>query len=422
MTNNQKLFQTLRKKYTHFHYLKFVFDVQESCVFMQFFFQTENLIFSPKMTLKLGKYAQQMKKSEMEGLVFNIGLIELISYWKVVCSPQIVIHDYAMDEKQQNWWKKLYYKGLGEFFYQNEIDCTFTNFVQFSFADEAKPYFRLYFKEIEPSQKVIVPIGGGKDSVVTLEELRQKNEVIPFIINPRGATLDCANVAGFKNLDEIVILDREIDKNLLTCNKQGFLNGHTPFSAMLAFYTLLVSYATNTHEIALSNEASANEATVLGTEVNHQYSKSLEFEKDFRQYVQHYMGNCAHYYSFLRHFSELQIAEKFAQYPQYFPVFRSCNAGSKENKWCCNCPKCLFAYIILAPFIDKKTRLQIFGEDLLNKPEMKHFFNQLTGKESTKPFECVGTIEEVISALKMLDNEKEKSCLLEEFNNSILKI
>jgi len=327
-----------------------------------------------------------------------------------------------MDEKQQNWWKKLYYKGLGEFFYQNEIDCTFTNFVQFSFADEAKPYFRLYFKEIEPSQKVIVPIGGGKDSVVTLEELRQKNEVIPFIINPRGATLDCANVAGFKNLDEIVILDREIDKNLLTCNKQGFLNGHTPFSAMLAFYTLLVSYATNTHEIALSNEASANEATVLGTEVNHQYSKSLEFEKDFRQYVQHYMGNCAHYYSFLRHFSELQIAEKFAQYPQYFPVFRSCNAGSKENKWCCNCPKCLFAYIILAPFIDKKTRLQIFGEDLLNKPEMKHFFNQLTGKESTKPFECVGTIEEVISALKMLDNEKEKSCLLEEFNNSILKI
>jgi hypothetical protein len=380
MTNKQELFQTLRKKYTHFHYLRYAFDVQNNCVFMQFFFQTENLIFSPKMTLKLGKYAQKMKKSEMEGLVFNIGLIELISYWKAVCSPQIVIHDYAMDEKQQNWWKKLYYKGLGEFFYQNEIDCTLNDFVQFSFTDEAKPYSHLNFKEVEFSQQVIVPIGGGKDSVVTLEELRQKNGVIPFIINPRGATLDCANVAGFNNLDEIVILDREIDKNLLTCNKQGFLNGHTPFSAMLAFYTLLVSYATNTREIALSNEASANEATVLGTEVNHQYSKSLEFETDFRQYVQHYMGNGAHYYSFLRHFSELQIAEKFAQYPQYFPVFRSCNAGSKENRWCCNCPKCLFAYIILAPFIDKKTRLQIFGEDLLNKPEMEHFVNQRIGK------------------------------------------
>jgi len=415
MVNNQELFHTLRKKYTHFHYLKYEFQIMKNCVLMQFFFQTNELIFTPKMTLNLGKHAQNMHKNEIDGLIFNIGLIELVSYWKATCSPQIIIHNYILDETQQNWWKKIYYKGLGEFFYQNKIDCTLNDFVQFSFAEEAKSYSHLHFKKIEPSQKIIVPIGGGKDSVVTLEELRRVHKVIPFIINPRGATLDCVHIAGFKDLDEIVILDREIDANLLTCNKQGFLNGHTPFSAMLAFYTLLASYGTGVREIALSNEASANEATVLGTEVNHQYSKSLEFEEDFRQYVQDYMGNCAHYYSFLRSFSELQIAEKFAQYPQYFPVFRSCNVGSKENKWCGNCPKCLFAYIILAPFIDKNTRLHIFGEDLLNKPEMRHFFNQLIGREATKPFECVGTVEEVIAALKMLDNNAENSYLLEEF-------
>jgi len=116
------------------------------------------------------------------------------------------------------------------------------------------------------------------------------------------------------------------------------------------------------------------------------------------------MNSCAYYYSYLRKLSELKIAKKFARYPQYFSVFRSCNAGSKENKWCCNCPKCLFAYIILAPFIDKQTLLQIFGEDLLNKPEMKHYLNQLTGKEATKPFECVGTVKEVVAALKKLDS------------------
>jgi len=417
MTNNQELFHSLRKKYTHFHYLNFEFNVKDNCFFMQFFFQTNELVFAPKMTLNLGKYAQNLNISDLEGLIFNIGMIELVSYWKATCSPQIVIHNYVLDEKQQNWWKKLYYKGLGEFFYQNEIECLFDDFVQFSFADNANPYSDLHFKNIETSQKVIVPIGGGKDSVVTLEELKTEKEVIPFIINPRGATLDCARVAGFNikttNLeplfskaplvaDDIVILERSIDENLLTCNKQGFLNGHTPFSAMLAFYTVLVSYGTNTREIALSNEASANEATVLGTDVNHQYSKSLEFEKDFQHYVQHYMGDCAHYFSYLRNFSELQIAEKFSKYPQYFSVFRSCNAGSKENKWCCNCPKCLFAYIILAPFIEKNALLQIFGEDLLNKPEMERFLNQLTGKEATKPFECVGTVEEVNAALKML--------------------
>jgi hypothetical protein len=403
---SQKEFKAdLQKKYPQFHYLKYEFEVQNNEIFMQFFFQAEELIFTPNMKLKLGKYAQNMHKNEMEGLVFNIGLIEVVSYWKATCSPNIVIHDYVLDKKQQDWWKKLYYKGLGEFFYQNKIECSPDDFVQFSFAENAKPYSDLCFKQIGNSQKVIVPVGGGKDSVVTLEELKNKKEVIPFIINPRGATLDCAQVAGFKGLEDIVILEREIDANLLTCNKQGFLNGHTPFSAMLAFYTLLASYGTGAREIALSNEASANEATVLGTEVNHQYSKSLEFENDFQDYVQNYMGSSAHYYSYLRNFSELQIAEKFAKYPQYFPVFRSCNAGSKENKWCCNCPKCLFAYIILAPFMEKNALLQIFGEDLLNKPEMQHFLNQLTGKEPTKPFECVGTVEEVTTALKMLDEK-----------------
>jgi hypothetical protein len=392
------------RNFYEFHYLKSEFEVQNNCVFMQFFFQTEKLIFTPKIALRLGKYAQNMHKSEIEGLVFNIGMIELVSYWKATCSPQIVIHDYVLTKPQQNWWKKLYYKGLGEFFYQNKIECSIEDFVHFSFVGNAKPYTDLHFKKIDESSKIIVPIGGGKDSAVTLEELKTAHEIIPFIINPRGATLDCAYVAGFKTIEDIVILEREMDENLLICNKQGFLNGHTPFSAMLAFYTLLVSYGTGTRAIALSNEASANEATVLGTEVNHQYSKSLEFEKDFQEYVENFMGNCAHYYSYLRNFSELQIAEKFAQYPQYFSVFRSCNAGSKENKWCCNCPKCLFAYIILAPFIEKNTLLQIFGEDLLNKPEMKHFLNQLTGKEATKPFECVGTVEEVVTALKMVKN------------------
>ncbi|MDR2971448.1 MAG: hypothetical protein LBU83_05915 [Bacteroidales bacterium] len=417
MDNKQPLFHSLRNNYTHFHYLNYECNVKDNCVFVQFFFQTNELVFAPKMTLKLGKYAQNLKNSEISGLVFNIGLIELISYWKATCSPNIVIHNYILNKTQQNWWKKLYFKGLGEFFYQNKIECNLEDFVHFSFAEDAKPYSDLFFKEISLSQKAIVPIGGGKDSVVTLEELRKKQDVIPFIINPRGATLDCAEVAGFKDTDEIVILEREIDSNLLTCNKQGFLNGHTPFSAMLAFYTLLVSYGTGVRDIALSNEASANEATVLGTDVNHQYSKSLEFETDFQQYVKQYMGNCANYFSYLRNFTELQIAGKFAHYPQYFSVFRSCNAGSKENIWCCNCPKCLFAYIILAPFIDKKTRVMIFGEDLLNKPEMKHFFHQLIGKEDTKPFECVGTVEEVVTALKMLDPLKENSCLLNKWNS-----
>jgi hypothetical protein len=106
-------------------------------------------------------------------------------------------------------------------------------------------------------------------------------------------------VAGFDTLEQIFIIEREIDPLLLKVNAKGYLNGHTPFSAMLAFYTVLAAHLTQTRDIALSNESSANEATIVGTEINHQYSKSLEFERDFQDYVAHFMNDCAHYYSHL---------------------------------------------------------------------------------------------------------------------------
>ena len=129
------------------------------------------------------------------------------------------------------------------------------------------------------------PIGGGKDSVVTLELLRNSSmEILPLIINPRGATLNSIEKGGFSQKSYIKIR-RTIDKHLLELNDKGYLNGHTPFSAMLAFVSLFSSLMTNTPNIALSNENSANESTVKGEDINHQYSKSLEFEEDFRSYV-----------------------------------------------------------------------------------------------------------------------------------------
>jgi hypothetical protein len=281
--------------------------------------------------------------------------------------------------------------------------------MDFTFAVGAPDASALTFPRVGESARVIVPIGGGKDSVVTLEELRAEREVVPFIINPRGATLECACIAGFRAPEDIIVLQRQIDPELLKLNAEGYLNGHTPFSAMLAFYTTLLSAVTGIRDVALSNESSANEPTIPGTYINHQYSKSLEFELDFRQYVQDFMGDINHYYSHLRKLTELRIAERFAKHPAYFKVFKSCNAGSKEDKWCCNCPKCLFAYIILSPFIDDATMIDIFGEDLLNKPELAQTFDELAGLSLNKPFECVGTIGEVNEALhRILDSRKDK--------------
>jgi hypothetical protein len=249
-------------------------------------------------------------------------------------------------------------------------------------------------------EKTLVPIGGGKDSVVTLECLRNAMAVTPLIVNPRGATLNCVKTAGY-NDDEFIVINRTLDPTMLKLNAEGYLNGHTPFSALLAFISILVAFGSRSKYIALSNENSANESTVPGTNINHQYSKSIEFESDFRNYVAENLNQEVQYFSFLRPLSELQIAKLFSECEAYHPVFRSCNVGSKQDIWCGHCPKCLFAYIILSPFINPSRLNEIFGKSMLDDMTLELEFRQLIGEAETKPFECVGTVSEVRQALAM---------------------
>jgi hypothetical protein len=151
--------------------------------------------------------------------------------------------------------------------------------------------------------------------------------------------------------------------------------------------------------------------------VNHQYSKSFGFESDFRQYVRDFISPDFNYFSFLRPLNELQIARIFADQVKYYPVFKSCNAGSKTDTWCCNCPKCLFAFTILSPFIPMIELVHIFGKNLFEMPQMLVYLKELTGISEVKPFECVGTIAEVNAALHMFiaRHKREKLPLLVDY-------
>lgn len=417
-------FEELREKHPTFCYEGYDYYVENGKLNIEYRFRIgDEICFAPKMTLKLGRHApnwDSLNLKLLEGVIFNIGMIELLSYWKCTCSPEIKILPYILSEDQQWWWRKLYWCGLGEFFYKNSIETPPETFMNFTFSEGAKPYSELSFVRATDENTIIVPIGGGKDSVVTLEDLRKKCNIVPFIINPRGATIECAKTAGFVDENDILVLNRQIDDNLLELNKQGFLNGHTPFSAMLAFYTTLLSTLTGYRKVALSNESSANEPTIPGTNINHQYSKSLEFELDFREYVDEFMGGCNYYYSHLRELTELQIAEKFAKYPQYFSIFKSCNVGSKEDKWCGHCAKCLFAYIILSPFIPDETMQSIFGADMLNDLSLRQTFDELAGISKIKPFECVGTISEVNEALRRITSTHSDKLLIKHYINEKL--
>ncbi|MDR0532184.1 MAG: hypothetical protein LBG83_09000 [Oscillospiraceae bacterium] len=209
-----------------------------------------------------------------------------------------------------------------------------------------------------------------------------------------------------------------IDAALLQRNAEGYWNGHTPFSAIVAFLGLYGAYLVGAGELVLSNEASANEPSVPGTKINHQYSKSYAFERDMNDYIGRRFGLPVRYFSLLRPFHELQIAKQFAALPQYHFAFKSCNVGSKQNVWCCKCAKCLFVYLMLAPFLPTERMFDIFGENLLRSPDLQEDLLALVGGTNQKPFECVGTVKEARAAIELLcGNDVSARRLLRAFNN-----
>ena len=413
--NKSVMFEKCRREYKEFWYNSYKAYEDEEKIYLEYEFEIPKLTkFTPKIQIeKKGLNYKSIQNKYAQNMIFHIGLIELISYWKTTCSPKIIIKCGYLDEKQKEWWKKLYFYGLGELFYTNNIQTDIQNFVNIECIHKQNS---LQYEQIEEeTEGYIVPIGGGKDSIVTLETLpiNKKNDYC-LIINPKPVTLKCAEIAGFES-NNIIKIYRTIDKNVIALNEKGFINGHTPFSAMLAFVSYLIAYLLSKKYVALSNENSANEANVIGEKINHQYSKSFEFECDFEKYANQYLKAKVTYFSFLRPLNELQIAKIFSKHDKYHKTFKSCNVGSKNEEWiwCCNCAKCLFAYIILSPYLYKEKLINIFKTDMFENKKLLNIFLELTGNSKTKPFDCVGTFEEVNFAVSktILNIEKENKKL-----------
>lgn len=402
----------LRKDYPEFIYHGYQIKEEKERICLEYDFEILGLSSFhptwefPKKDEENRKYADD---STFRNLAFSLGMVELISYWKIACPPKVIVEAGALTAEQILWWKDLYFNGLGEFYYTNGISENQEDFMEIVSAGQEISADALSDRRLEGC---LVPVGGGKDSAVTLSLLKGEKETnCCYIINPRGATLKTVERAGYGEA-QMCCVKRTLDKNMLELNKQGYLNGHTPFSAIVAFSATIAAYMEGKKYIVLSNESSANESTVEGSTVNHQYSKSFRFEKAFHDYEAEYIGSGTYYFSMLRPLSEFQIAGYFAKCREFHDIFRSCNAGSKEDKWCGHCPKCLFVCLILSPFLSGEEIIRIFGRDMLNDPDMTEDFRKLTGMEREKPFECVGSRDEVNAAIsltidRMMGQEKD---------------
>ena len=392
-------YNDLKTRYPVFWYHDFTLIESDEEFRVQFDFEIQGLShFNPDFIIAKPKGGDVFSNLRaVREAAFSLGMVELISYWKLTCAPTVIVECGRLNEDQIRWWKKLYFHGLGEFFYKNNIHVDMDGFMNLTSTGEAitgQMDQRVYHGNL-------IPVGGGKDSFVSLELLKDsKEDNHAFVINHVMSAVHAAFAAGYRG-ESLIIAERTLDSRMLEFNKCGFLNGHTPFSALCAFAASLTAIIYGIQNICLSNEDSANESTIKDSTVNHQYSKTFMFEQDFKHYMDTYITPEVHYFSLLRPLSELQIAGLFSTLTDYLPVFRSCNVGQKEEKWCGHCAKCLFVCVLLSAYLDDETLVNIFHADMLNDPTMYDLLAQLTGISDNKPFECVGTRDEVNVAINM---------------------
>ncbi len=413
----------LQKRHPVFTYKSYSYRFAKKDLHISFHFVlAPDIHFRPSLVLKNVPKGNGAEDDILNTFVFHVGMMEIPSYWKAACSPLIVIEAGSLNAQQLGWWRDMILQGMGEFFFKNKIDYTKKGFL--SLASKSSLAHRPFKGNLK--DQILFPLGGGKDAIVSLEVLKKsKKKLLPFVLNPSSVHKKVLLLAGYRNF---ISAERTIDSRLLDLNRKGYLNGHTPFSAYLAFLTSLVSLLWNTKYVMVSNERSSNEgnAHYKGKVINHQYSKTFEFERKFRSYSKKYLASSLEYVSFLRPLYELQIAKLFSRYPKYFKAFLSCNEAQKRSstslKWCGKCAKCLFVCIALHPFLKEKKLVSIFKKNLFQDAMLVSLLEELTGIREVKPFECVGTRKETLAAL-FLSLQKQRGklpILLKYFKNVML--
>lgn len=409
---------------TVFEFTSYAFDPAKKRVVFKYkteFTKKPPLFFTETIILPRYINAKLIDKNLVNQLLESLHIILGISYYKFYCPKKIML-PYSLSKSQAEFWDTVYRKGLGEFFYRNKLNPKISP--KFPYKKDLRVFPREIRRNSAMPTKALVGIGGGKDSIVLAELLKKGNyNITPFVIetNKNSKLADnIIKVIGIKGLK----IKRHLDWQV---QKKHQYNGHIPISAIYAFLGVLTSVLYGYSYFIVGNEYSSNfgniryggkiihpvkssKAGVLPKAeqfnwVNHQWSKSFEFERLFQDYVRNFISSDIIYFSLLRPFYEIRIAKLFSQIgKKYFSHFSSCNSNfrtiphSSAKLWCGECPKCIFVFILLSAFLGKKDLFNIFKKNLYQDKNLLPLFKDVLGFGKIKPFDCVGTFEEAQTA------------------------
>ena len=374
--------------------------------------------FTERVTMKPSRRWHTGQARAAARLVF---LLAGVSYYKTAAPPVVDLGRTALTDAEHAFLLEFYLQGLGEFSYRNHLDLTALRIEASRAAEPAPGPVRQ-----EPGKRALVPFGGGIDSIVTVEQVKPHADAALFVVSRPADRFDAIEQPAAVTGLAVVRAEREIDPQLLRSAELGFLNGHVPVTGILSAIAVLAAALEGRDTVVMSNEWSASIPTLehQGRPVNHQYSKSEDFEAAFRAVT----GPGPDYFSWLRDRTELWVAREFAALTPYHASFRSCNKAFYTERsrrfthWCGQCDKCCFIDLILAPFLPAGALRRIFavaGEPL-DDQGLAAKFRSLLGA-GAKPFECVGEVTECRAAVLLAARRDDRAGtpLLQELSREV---
>lgn len=397
-----------------FRFLSYYFD--RSTYTATFVYQgIDNIIFTEKIFFapKPGTNTSSFNLLDDPGLtqlldqaMFLAFILLGTSYYKAHPTKNIRL-DRPLDDFQARFFSTVFQEGLSQYAFENRLtrDKLATFKPTPGFQNKPAVEYR--------GQGVLALQSGGKDSLLVAELLNEHNiNFVPWYIS---SSSDRSHPNVIDHLDDgfnhqkASVVYRQIDH--LHLQQTGGLNGHVPVTFIVESLALIQAILNNQNVIltSIGREGEEPHAMIGDLPVNHQWSKTWQAEQLMTEYIKRYLSPDLHLGSPIRHLSELRIADLFVQkcWQKYGYSFSSCNeANYKQNsqngtlKWCGHCAKCANSYLLFCPFIPPQFLQSLFGDkDLFLDQNLTKIFKGLLGVGGEmKPFECVGSVEELRSA------------------------
>lgn len=335
-----------------------------------------------------------------ESLLGRLGLMEALSYWKAFLSPILRIEAFPFVYGEIEWWQRFLALSMAEFCYRNNVPLLTPEMLDLQGMVTSQTLAQ--GDENTDPGRVLTMFSGGKDSLVAALLAAQAGLTQDFFFyNPAPVQYE-SHLKNLGGQGTVLTLDRKILPALLELNRLGAPNGHTPYSAYLGLSAVILAISHGIGLVCAGNTRSDDDPNLRdqGLDVNHQWTKSLDFELELNRLLSILGISEVQYFSILRPFYELQVIKVMLNNSSALSHIQSCNRVRRG--YCLRCAKCAWIGLALSVSVSNDEARLLMNGDVFGHDQAESLFRSMAGLEGTKPFECTGSEVEVRACLKEL--------------------